>query len=45
VIDIADGRFVLREKLAAMTIEELQAMTGAQLHVDGAVADLVVPAL
>src|SRR5690606_22130929 len=45
VIDIKDGRFVVREKLAAMTMEELQAMTGAPLHTDGPVADLVVPAL
>ena len=45
VIDIVDGRFVLREKLAAMSQEELQAMTGALLHVVGPVADLVVPKL
>jgi len=40
-----DGRFVLREKLAAMSFDELQAMTGAPLHVDGEVADLVAPEL
>ncbi len=45
VTDIVDGRFVVREKLAAMTMDELQAMTGAKLHTDGPVADLVVPAL
>ncbi len=45
VIDVANARFVLREKLAAMTVEDLQAMTGAPLHVEGAVADLVVPEL
>lgn len=45
VIDIIGGRFVVREKLAAMTTDELQAMTGAKLHLDGPVADLVVPAL
>lgn len=45
VIDIVDGKFVVREKLAAMTMDELQAMTGAKLHTDGPVADLVVPAL
>jgi len=45
VIDIVNGKFVVREKLAAMTMEELQAMTGARLHLDGPVADLVVPAL
>ncbi len=45
VIDIVDGRFVLREKLPGMTVEELQAMTGGKLHVEGRVADLVAPAL
>jgi 3-oxoadipate CoA-transferase beta subunit len=45
VIDIVDGKFVVREKLAAMTMDELQAMSGAKLHTDGPVADLVVPAL
>jgi 3-oxoadipate CoA-transferase beta subunit len=45
VVDVSNGRFVLREKLPGMTIEELQAMTGARLHVEGAVADLVVPEL
>lgn len=45
VIDIVDGCFAVREKLAEMTIDELQAMTGAPLHTDGAIADLVVPVL
>jgi 3-oxoadipate CoA-transferase beta subunit len=45
VIDIVNGRFVVREKLAGMSMDELQAMTGAPLHVDGPVVDLVVPAL
>lgn len=45
VVDIVKGHFVLREKLAGMTVEELQAMTGAKLHIDGEVADLVVPEL
>lgn len=45
VIDVAQGRFVLREKLVGMSVDDLQAMTGAALHVDGAVADLVVPDL
>ena len=43
VIDIKDRHFVVREKLSAMTMDELQAMTGAPLHTDGPVADLVVP--
>lgn len=45
VIDIDGGRFVLREKLASMTLDELQALTGAKLHIDGAVGDLTVPSL
>jgi 3-oxoadipate CoA-transferase beta subunit len=45
VVEIVDGRFVLREKLAALSFKELQAMTGAQLHIQGQVADLVVPVL
>jgi 3-oxoadipate CoA-transferase beta subunit len=45
VIDIVDGKFVVREKLAAMAMDELQAMTGAKLHTDGPVTNLVVPAL
>jgi len=43
VIDIVEGRFVLREKLAALSVEELQSMTGAPLHTEGSVADLIVP--
>lgn len=45
VIDIEAGRFVLREKLAALSLADLQAMTGARLWVTSAVADLVVPEL
>jgi 3-oxoadipate CoA-transferase beta subunit len=45
VVDIAGGRFVLREKLAAMSLEELQAVTGATLHIEGEVTDLTVPEL
>ncbi|WP_137153878.1 3-oxoacid CoA-transferase subunit B [Rhizobium sp. FKL33] len=45
VIDIRNGHFVVREKLAGMTMGELQAMTGAPLHIEGEVADLIVPAL
>lgn len=43
VADIADGHFVLREKLAAISLEDLQAVTGAELKIDGTVADLTVP--
>lgn len=43
VIDIEGGRFVLREKLPALSLEALQAVTGAELLVPGPVADLIVP--
>lgn len=43
VVDIEGGRFLLREKLPGLSLEALQGMTGAQLHVDGPVGDLVVP--
>ncbi|WP_425319788.1 CoA transferase subunit B [Brevirhabdus pacifica] len=43
VIDIAEGRFVLRDKLPAISLEELQAVTGARLHIEGEVGAIVVP--
>lgn len=45
VVDIQGGRFVLREKLGTMSMEELQALTGAKLHVEGDVVDMNVPEL
>lgn len=45
VIDIKGGRFVLREKLKDMSFDELQAMTGAPLHIEADVAELIVPEL
>jgi 3-oxoadipate CoA-transferase beta subunit len=36
---------VLREKLADLSMDELSAVTGATLHVDGNVGDLIVPEL
>ena len=45
VIDIANGRFMLREKLASLSLDDLQAQTGAELVVDGAIIDLAVPEL
>ncbi|WP_205749056.1 3-oxoacid CoA-transferase subunit B [Frigidibacter oleivorans] len=45
VVDIAEGRFVLREKLPGQSLEDLQAMTGARLHLDGPLTDLTVPEL
>ncbi|MFN3274851.1 MAG: 3-oxoacid CoA-transferase subunit B [Paracoccus sp. (in: a-proteobacteria)] len=43
VIDIQDGRFVLREKLAGLSFDDLQAVTGARLHLDGPVTDITAP--
>ncbi|MGU3495860.1 3-oxoacid CoA-transferase subunit B [Xanthobacteraceae bacterium A53D] len=45
IVDIADGRFILREKVPAISLVALQVMTGAKLHLDGPVRDLVAPAL
>ncbi len=45
VIDIEGGHFVLREKLPSLSVDELQSMTGAELVIPGAVADLLVPEL
>ena len=45
VVDIREGHFVLVEKLASLSFDDLQAVTGAPLIIDGDVADLVVPDL
>ena len=45
VVDIVDGHFVLREMISAISFDELQAVTGAELKTEGPVADLVVPDL
>ncbi len=45
VIDVEGGRFVLREKLGAMSFDELQGMTGAKLHIETDLVDLTVPEL
>lgn len=45
VIDIVASRFVLREKLAAMELDQLQELTGAELVVEGEIVDLSVPDL
>lgn len=42
VVDVVDGHFVLREKLPAISFDDLQAVTGAELHIEGTVADLIV---
>ncbi|AJE45553.1 3-oxoadipate CoA-transferase beta subunit [Celeribacter indicus] len=43
VIDIEAKGFVLREKLPGISLEDLQSVTGATLHTDGPVGDLIVP--
>ncbi len=43
VVDVVDEKFVLREKLPAISMEDLQAVTGAALHTEGTVGDLIVP--
>ncbi len=45
VIDIRDSRFVVREKLPTLSFDDLQAVTGATLHVNDAIQDLTVPEL
>jgi 3-oxoadipate CoA-transferase, beta subunit len=45
VIDVIDRRFVVREKLPSISIEALQAVTGATLVVGDTVGDLNVPEL
>ncbi len=45
VVDIEGGRFRLREKLPKISMDELQSLTGAPLHRDGDVADLIAPEL
>ncbi|MGC8201677.1 3-oxoacid CoA-transferase subunit B [Aliiroseovarius sp. PTFE2010] len=45
VIHIFAQGFVLREKLPSISFDDLQSVTGAPLHVEGDVADLIVPDL
>jgi len=45
VVDVEDGHFALREKLAGISLDELQSLTGAELKTPGPVADLTVPEL
>lgn len=45
VLDIEDNHFILREKLPQVSLDDLQAVTGAELKIDGAIVDLVAPAL
>ena len=43
VVEIVDRRFVLREKLPSISLDELQAVTEAELVVEGGIKDLIVP--
>lgn len=43
VVDIEGGHFVLREKIPGISMEELQGVTGAPLHVEGEVKYLICP--
>ena len=43
VVDVVDGHFVLREQVAGLSFDDLQALTGAPLHVEGDVATLTCP--
>lgn len=45
VFDVVAGRFVLREMLPSLSLEDLQELTEAELVVDGHVIDLIVPDL
>jgi 3-oxoadipate CoA-transferase beta subunit len=45
VVDIVDRHFVLREKLATQSFEDLQALTGAELKIEGEIKPLNVPNL
>lgn len=45
VVDIEDGKFILREKLTSISLEELQGVTGAQLHPAPDLGELRVPDL
>ena len=43
VIDIGAAGFVLRETLAAISLDDLQSLTGAKLHLQDPVTELTVP--
>ena len=45
VIDIKDNQFVLKEMIPAMRFDELQQLTGAPLHIEDNITDLIVPNL
>ncbi len=43
VVDIDDGRFMLREKKTDISLDELQSLTGGKLHHEDDVKDLIAP--
>ena len=43
VVDIANNRFVLREKIPTISLDDLQALTGAELNTNEGVDDLICP--
>lgn len=43
VVDIVEGQFVLRDKVPGLSLDALQSVTGAPLHLDGPIADLICP--
>ncbi len=43
VVDIEGNRFVLREKIPAISFDDLQALTGAELYTNEGVDDLICP--
>nr|WP_325249087.1 3-oxoacid CoA-transferase subunit B [Amylibacter sp.] len=43
VVDIEGDRFVLREKIPAISFDDLQALTGAELYTNNGVEDLICP--
>ncbi len=43
VVDVTEQGFVLREKLPSISLDDLQSLTGAPLHLDGPIEDLIVP--
>lgn len=43
VIDIENEHFVVREKVPSIPMDDLQSLTGARLHTDGPVTDLICP--
>lgn len=45
VIDIEEGHFVRRETLPAISVDDLQPLTGAAMRLPDTIADLTAPEL